>query len=598
MFIRDLPKVLFLILATIAFLIGGVTFSGAKQLPITTNSCSVADFGSANSTGLGYNSASGSLAVTDSYDDEVYIYDSDCNLISSFDTASFALPAWEPEDITYNPADAMYAIVDAYQDEVYFTDTTGTVLGNCDIAVLGSTSPRGIAYNTTSDNYAITDNGTDKVYIIDDSVMNGGSCNQLNQFDTIVFGSDNPNDITYLQDTDEYAVADWNDTEIYIISTSGSLRTQFDTYYGLGNSYPAGVVYVSSEKRYYIVDNYNVSYQVDARGTSEFLCDTGGLGSPDPSDVTFNPGTNEIAFVDNTSDTVYILDLIDFGGTLICVPDRQFSTLTFGSDNPTGIAYIPTTNQLAITDYYDHEIYFVGYDSETLEDQCDTGALGMHYPQGIDYIAQLDKLVVVNDQDDALFLMDRSTCEPVNQNALDTLELWGGGTSIPGAAFQAGGGRFLVADNSYDEVYISNFEGFRERRFDTYGLGLATISGLTPMPGGEQFLVTDAGLDDIYIWTIPLLKEAPFSISGQYTSSGLGGTMMLFERGGGHFTGTFDTGTITAPIFGYYDAATGNISLGGTLPNGVPMVWKGTVSSDLNTITLTGSPIGTLTRVY
>ena len=41
------------------------------------------------------------------------------------------------------------------------------------------------------------------------------------------------------------------------------------------------------------------------------------------------------------------------------------------------MAYLPDTNQLAITDSGDDEVYYVGYDSQVIEDQCDLAAIGL-----------------------------------------------------------------------------------------------------------------------------------------------------------------------------------------------------------------------------
>jgi DNA-binding beta-propeller fold protein YncE len=415
--------------------------------------------------------------------------------------------------------------------------------------------------------------------------MDGSACNLIGQFDTLAFGSSCPADIEYLPDSDQYAVPDNCDDEVYIISaTTSILDTQFDTNTGIGSANPTGIAYVPSMERFYIVDTNDTLYEVDARGTSNFLCDTGGFVAPDPTDITFNSNTNQIVFVDNTTDAFFIINFA-------CGLDRQVGTLPFGSDNPTGIAYIPGTNQLAITDATDDEIYFVGYDSELLEFQCDTESLGIASPSGIDYSPQLDMLVVTDDADDSLFLLDRS-CNPVNQNSTGSLELSSNTTVTTGAAVNIGTGTFLVTDSTRDDVFIANYEGMQERRFDTAGLGLLNISGITAL-SGTTFLVTDKSLNDIYVLTVPLLKESR-SLSGQFVSNGvIKGVYWIFERGGGHFTGTL-FGIL--PVYGYHDAATAGISLCLRVPSGASLCASGTVVN-LDTISLPASLFGTLTRL-
>jgi DNA-binding beta-propeller fold protein YncE len=563
-------------------LFAGVIPAEGNQIPVVTNMCSLVDIGVSSPTGLGYNSSTGHLAVVDNVDDMAYIIDKDCNMMSSF-----ATPGTNPTGITYDSSSGMYGIIDSSADEVFFTDESGTLVGQCDLTGIGALNTTGIAYNSASGNFALTNDGSDdEIYIIDDSVMDGSACNLIGQFDTLAFGSSFPSDIAYLPDSDQYAVIDNFDDEVYIISAATGIKdTQFDTNTGIGSANPTGIAYVPAMERFYIVDSTaDTLYEVDARGTSNFLCDTGGFVAPDPTDITFNSNTNQMVFVDNTTDAFFIVNFA-------CGLDRQVGTLPFGSDNPTGIAYIPGTNQLAITDATDDEIYFVGYDSELLEFQCDTESLGIASPSGIDYNRQLDILLVTDDADDSLFLLDRS-CKPIHQHSAGSLELSSGSTVTTGAAVNIGTGTFLVTDSSRDDVFIANYEGMQERRFDTAGLGLLNISGITAL-SSDTFLVSDKSLNDIYVLTVPLLKESR-SLSGQFVSNGvIKGVYWIFERGGGHFTGTL-FGIL--PVYGYYDAATDDISLCLRVPSGASLCASGTVVN-LDTISLPGPLFGTLTRL-
>lgn len=585
-------KRIFLVVLVGVFMHLIVIPSEGSKLPIAIKTCSTVDLGATYPTGLSYDDWDGVYVLTDYYS-MVYTYDNDCNPVSSFDADVLGVPY--PQGIAVNDSNAVnhkFAIVDYYGDVVFVTPS-GAYIGQCDGAAIGATLPGGITYNSSAGKYALVDSASDKVYIIDESVMDGAPCNVTDEFFTITFASDNPRGITYLSDTNQYAVTDMTDDIVYIISDAGVLQDQFEIRYGVGANNAQGITYDAGRERYFISDySTDLVYETDARGTSSLLCDTAGLGATSPKGVTYNNNTSQIIFVDNGTDIVYILNSD-------CSFDRLFYTTDFGSNNPTDILYLPDTNQLAITDATDDEIYFVGYDSGGVESQCDTNSLGILNLSGIAYIPVLDQLAVTDDYRESLFLLDRTTCRIVTQNTLSAINS-GAWPDTTGVLFHKGDGTFITTDYSADDVIISNFEGsLMERRFDTYGLGLGSIQGITPLlSGGDSFLVVDNVADAIYRWDIPLLiKGAPLSISGQYTSSGLGGTMMIFERGEGHFTGTFTSGSITAPIFGFYNSATGNISLVGEYPSGTPQTYTGTVSSDLNTITV-GGPLGVLTRFY
>ncbi len=590
---RESLKGVFLFFAVGVFLHLSAIPGESNKLPIVTKTCNTLDLGATYPTGLAYDDLDGTFVVTDYYS-MVYTYDNDCNSVSSFDATVLGVPY--PQGITVNDSGVgahKLAMVDFYGD-VVFSDTSGGYLGGCDGAAIGATAPRGITYNSSTGNYALVDSTSDKVYIIDETVMDGSPCNVTNEFFTFTFGSDNPQGITYLSDTDQYAVTDMTDRIVYIISTSGALQDQFEISYGVGAANAQGITYNAGQERYFISDyGTDLVYETDARGTSNFLCDTAILSATNPTDVTFNANTNEIAFVDNTTDRVLILDLS-------CNFIRPIDILALGLNNPTGMVYLPDTNQLAITDATDDGIYFIGYDSEIVESQCDTGSLGILNPSGIAYVPYTNQLAVTDSYNQSLFLLDRTTCQVVTQRTLGAMNagLW---PATSGVSFHQGDGTFLTVDYSADDVVISNFEGsLMERKIDTYGLGLGSIQGITPLlSSGTSFLVVDNTADAIYRWDIPLLVDGPsFSISGLFTSGGFGGSMQIFERGGGHFNGTYIYGTLTAPIYGYYNSATGEITMGAIHPNdGSDLSWQGTVDADLNTIRI-GAPLGDLTRTY
>jgi glucose/arabinose dehydrogenase len=78
---------------------------------------------------------------------------------------------------------------------------------------------------------------------------------------------------------------------------------------------------------------------VDSSGVLQGQCDTAAFGSGNPTGITYIPTTGGFAIVDNADDEMYIVDSS-------CTLQGQCDTAAFGSGNPTGIAHIPTTATL------------------------------------------------------------------------------------------------------------------------------------------------------------------------------------------------------------------------------------------------------------
>lgn len=558
----------------------------ALRVPLVTNECSVASFGAGNSSGLTYNSSSGLFALTDDSDDVVYVFDGGCNVHSTFSASDVGSTA--PQGIAYDSVNDRYAIVDNSADEVFFTDASGAFVGQCDLQAVGSTDPRGIGYAEGLDTFAINDASADEVLIIDDDELGGGPCNVLNVFDAAAFGSTSGQAITYVDGPNQYAQLDGAD-EVFIVDQAFLLQDQYDTINGFGSGSGEGIAYVSATQSYYFVDSSTDLFtEVDANGTSEFWCSTVAVGSTSPVDVVFVSG--EIAVVDDGTDTVYVLN------AATCGLVRLFNISILGIANPAGMTYIPETDQLAITDTTDDEVYFVGYTSTALEGQCDTAGVGLRVVTGIDFIGGLDLLVMTDSAVNSTAVTDLD-CNPINQNSLRTL----GAGAIDALASQAVGyqgglGRFLIVDNSDDQVYLNDYEGLLETQFDLRGLNLGDVTGIAALPGGVTYLLSVNDLDAVFRLDVPGLNEAA-SLSGRYVSAGLGVSIILYERGEGRITGSVLLPATTLPVFGQFDASSGSISFGVETPAGAPVVLPGNVSADLNTIALP-PPLGVLTRTF
>lgn len=558
----------------------------ALRVPLLDGSCDLAGGGITNPTSIAMQPGVG-FAVADATSDTVTRFDLNCGVLAFFSTSAFG--STQPNGITYDTTSGEYVLVDSSADEVYFASTTGLLNGSCDLAAIGITAPSGIAHDPISNTYAITDTTQDEVFLVDGSVTNGSSCNLVGQFDTTTFGSTSPSDVAYLPGTDEFAVVDSSADEVFLVSKLGVLADQFDTASGFGSTNPTGIVYDFTNDRYHVVDSSaDEQLIVDARGTTSFACDTSLFLSNAPHGATINPSTGELAFVDDVTDQVYIIN------PSTCTLIRQIGLGLVGATDPSGVAYLPLTNELAVSDDSGNEVYFINYSSGLLTSQCDTASRGIDSPSGIDYLPDLDLLVVSTNTEDGWAIMDVG-CNPMHVRHAGMLEKSTSGTNPRDIAYFAGGGNFLIADSSADEVYVANFEGVAERHFDTQGLGLTNLSSITANPAVPgEFIVMDDSLDEIHTINIPALLE-PVSLSGKFTSAS--STVYLFERGDGRVTGSAFIGGSSLPVFGEYIGGAGGLAIGAVTVGGTPVSFGIGVSGDLNTISAP-PPVGTLTRTY
>ena len=185
-------------------------------VPVVMQQCDTAGFAT-DIQGIAYNSDDRVYAILDTVTDEVYILNSDCEIVGQFDTTVFG--ADTPAGITYNSDANVYAIVDSADDEIYIVDANGELIDQCNTSVF-STTPTGIAFNRDSGEYAIVDSGVDEVFIID-ATLSAADCALSDQFDMASFGADSPTDIAYDHTTNQYAITDSTDDEIYFVKANG-----------------------------------------------------------------------------------------------------------------------------------------------------------------------------------------------------------------------------------------------------------------------------------------------------------------------------------------------------------------------------------------
>ncbi len=566
-------------------IIGWVTSIGysppvwAVRVPIVTASCAIADFGSEDPAGMTFNANTGHLVIVDPIAGAALSVDATCQLASSFSLA--ALGSVLPSGIAHDPDESTFAIVDSLEMEVFFADEFGNSRGHCDLAVLNVPVPRGITFNRSDGVYAIVSDGTDEVILIDDTETTGQPCNLINRTALQGLGEVSPSSIAYLEDSAQYAIADFDRDLVLLVDTAFDRQDSFETFWGVGSSLPTGLAYDPARQRFFLVDaNADRLFDVDARGTSTLMCSTPALGLVSPQGIAFNPETSELILVDDRADAVFIVD------SATCTLVRQFDIAPVVTV-ARGIAYLPNQDLLAIRSSVDPRLHLFNYTTGSLVSQCDSEtsfAVG-----DLEALTDFD-LIAINDEN-AFKLVDRA-CRPQHQHSTRVL----GDISAPFAstlAFNPVVGNFLMTGS--DRAYVLNFEGLNRFDFDLIGIGLggAVKEGLTYVRGGSEFFFVESSQDNIYHWDIPLLSE-PTSLSGRYRSAS-GTTVVLLERGDGSLSGLLELPVVELPLYGHVDVARRAIEIGFQPPQGNPVSVSGTVSADLNQLVFP-PPLGTLTR--
>ncbi len=219
------------------------------------------------------------------------------------------------------------------------------------------------------------------------------------------------------------------------------------------SSSATGITYVPSSGKYAIVDNGS---------DAVYIFEKFGILERQFSLSPFSRGTTGIAslpdgrFVisDSTEDKVFI---VSSAGALL----SAFPTTTFGSSNPQGIAYIPTTGNLAIVDPTQDEVYIVSLGG-VVQGQFDTAGLGISNPVGIAFLPGTGGFAIIDSSLD-LFLVNASgTLQDRFSIALGGILM-----DIEDVAFNSAGGNFIFADRGQEEVFEYDIRGHVLSQFST-----------------------------------------------------------------------------------------------------------------------------------
>ncbi|MEM9385067.1 MAG: hypothetical protein AAGA68_08390 [Pseudomonadota bacterium] len=578
------------VIVVLAFMAGEVR---AERGLFFENFCSFSTGGVFNPRGVAVNTSIDRLAILDEETASVYLTNYDCEIEATFSIGDFA--SEELQDIAYDATNDQYAILDSNftqsNQELFIVDRTGALVGSCDLSALGSGLFTGLTHLPETDTYLVAFRSGDVLITLDRSELNGGPCQEVGRMEIEPLPFAAPSGIQFIPGLNQYLVVDLGingRSQVGLFDADFAPIFSFEPFsvYGPGN---VVAVYVAARDSIFMANpsdelfaSYDL-YELDINGTVSELCDTAAVSSDTPSGVTYVGATNSLVWGDAGNDRVYVADadtcslrrVLDLSGVVEVAQ----------------ITYLPSTEQLVVVD--GSTLNFVDFASGVVQRQCSVAEQGL-VVSGIDAFVGLEQLVLSSGE--ALAVID------TNCNLLRTSSLLANGTqdAIEGArgvAYQAAFGRAAVvsvAGGNLDAMYVVDSNGQVEGYFVLDVEGLVTAFRVTTLGAGDLFAISDSNLDTIFRVKIPALGE-PTNISGTFRSASLGANAVLFDRGEGRITGAVLLPTGQVPLYGQRTGS--RVSITFETPTGTPVVTTGSISDDLNTISL-GVPLGELTRQF
>ena len=226
-------------------------------------------------------------------------------LIQTIDTSAFSPSSPDPAGITFLNFSNTLLISDSEVNEQPFFGTenlfeislAGNLVGTSSTLDF-SLEPTGVAYNPANQNLFISNDDAEEIVEFDlanDSV--------INIIDTTTFGSFDPEGVAFASNLGTLFVADGLNSEVYQISTDGTLISSFDTA-SLGVSDPEGIEYDPSSGNLYIVgEPASTVLEVTTSGTVVNTLDISAANPVVPAGLALAPSSQ------NSSETsLYIVD--------------------------------------------------------------------------------------------------------------------------------------------------------------------------------------------------------------------------------------------------------------------------------------------------
>ena len=246
-------------------------------------------------------------------------------LIQTIDVSAYTPPSPDPAGIAYiNSTDTLlFSDSEVNEMEAIFTgdnlfeiDTSGNLITTT-TTITYTHEPTGLAYNPNNNHIYITDDDRRDVYEFDAGldILYGTGDDIVSSFDTSVFGSTDPEGITYDTLQGVLYIVDGFNSEVYEVSpgtngvfdgvpSSGDDKvSHFDTA-GWGITDPEGITYDPSSGNLYIIGKPSIRLaEFTTGGMLVRLFDISAAGAAKPAGLAYGPGSQNPSQM-----SVYITD--------------------------------------------------------------------------------------------------------------------------------------------------------------------------------------------------------------------------------------------------------------------------------------------------
>jgi DNA-binding beta-propeller fold protein YncE len=560
----------------------------ATRISVETAVCDGADFGLVAPAGLAYNSGIDRFIVVDSTRNRASIVNPGCALTAAFPLAPLGIVS--PSGVAFVQATGGYALVDNSQRILVLATSSGEPAGACDLLAAGVEHPEGVAYDRARGGFAVVDDADDELVVVGDGELDGGACERIQAADLAALGITAPGGIEQLAETGGFVITDISQGVAFIVDADFGPVDAFDVRSaGFG---PVGIAYDAGRERFYVIDRASRELtELDARGSSETLCDTQSFGIPLPDDLAYDGATGDLFVLGEDPAEIAVVDADT------CALRRRHDLEALGIDGR-GIAYIPALDQVVVIDEIaarTSELAFLDDASGAVVRRCDISSLQIGAPTALAWIPDHEWLAIA-DAGVARYGAVDAACNAVLESSLRPVTT-AAQEEVTGIDFVPTSGRWIITNWAADPprngglVSIASFDATSSNVTYPHQVGLGNPNGIVALPGGSDYIVADALQHALYRWSLPLTGE-PDSVSGRYRSASAHAIVALLDRGRGHVSGVARIGGDTVPVYGHVEQS--EITLGADLPGG-PVLMRGRVANDYSVILL-GPPFGKLER--
>lgn len=235
------------------------------------------------------------------------------SLVQIVQTGTFAQPSPDPSGITYIPQANGLMISDGEIDEIptlfagknLFQTTLNGSLQQSFTSTAFSLEPTGIAYNPANGYLYISDDNADRIFQLNpgaDGLYNTADDFSSILFSTRTFNSFDPEDVAFSPSTGNLFIVDGVNAEVYQVTMSGTLVSQFDTA-ALGVLDPEGITFLDNGNLAIVGNPANQIAEITTTGSLVRFIDISAANPIKPAGLAFGPTSNN-----PTQRSIYVVD--------------------------------------------------------------------------------------------------------------------------------------------------------------------------------------------------------------------------------------------------------------------------------------------------